>query len=144
VVTKKESLERLAAVRLFEGFSKTDLRHLLDVAKVVHHDAGHEIISEGARAASFQLIIDGEARVVRGGRTAARLGPGDFFGEMALIDGRRRTADVIAETAMTTLGIANWEFKALLRQRPSMALPLLQHLTGRVRELQRREDSLRA
>jgi CRP-like cAMP-binding protein len=144
VVTKKESLERLAAVRLFEGFNKTDLRHLLDVAKVVHHDAGHTIITEGDTGAGLQLIIGGEARVVRGGRTAARLGPGDFFGEMALIDGKPRTATVIADSAMTTLGISGWDFRAVVRNRPTMAWALLEHLTGRIREMQKREDELRS
>ena len=144
MVTKKENLERLAAVRLFEGFNKTDLRHLLDVSKVVHHDAGHTIITEGDKGAGLQLIIEGQANVLRGGRTVARLGPGDFFGEMALIDGKPRTASVIAENAMTTLGISGWDFRGLVKQRPTMAWALLEHLTSRVRELQTREDQLRA
>ena len=60
--------------------SKSDLKHLLDISKTVHHDEGHTIIHEGDTGAGFQLILEGEARVVRGGRTAARLGPGGFFG----------------------------------------------------------------
>ena len=144
MVTKKESLERLAAVRLFSGFNMTDLRHLLDVSKVVHHDAGHTIITEGDKGAGLQLIIEGTAKIVRGGRTVTRLGPGDFFGEMALIDGRPRTATVVAEDRMTTLGISGWDFRGLVKQRPTMAWALLAHLTGRVRELQTREDRLRA
>ena len=144
MVTKKESLERLAAVRLFEGFNKADLRHLLDVSKVVHHEAGHTIITEGDRGAGLQLIIAGDARVVRGGRTAARLGPGDFFGELALIDGKPRTATVIADSDMTTLGISGWDFRAVVRKRPTMAWAMAEHLSGRIREMQKREDELRA
>ena len=144
MVTKKESLEHLAAVRLFEGFNKTDLRHLLDVAKVVHHEAGHTIITQGDTGAGFQLIVDGDARVIRGNRTVARLGPGDFFGELAVIDGQPRTATVVAETAMTTLGISGWDFRAVVRNRPEMGWALLEHLSGRIREMQKREDELRA
>lgn len=144
MVTKKESLEQLAAVRLFAGFTKTDLRHLLDVAKVVHHVAGHTIITEGDKGAGFQLIVAGTARVVRGNRTAARLGPGDFFGELALIDGKPRTATVVAESAMTTLGISGWDFRAVVQKRPTMAWALAEHLSGRIREMQKREDELRA
>jgi CRP/FNR family transcriptional regulator len=144
VVTKKERLERLAAVRLFSGLGKTDLKYLLDIARVVNHDEGHTIMSEGERGAGFHLIIDGEARVVRGGRTAARLGAGDFFGEMAVIDEGPRSASVIAATPLTALYIASWDFRPLVKRRPEMAWKLLLHFTGRVREMQKREDTLRA
>lgn len=144
VVTKKERLERLGSVRLFAGLNKADLKYLLDISRIVYHDEGHTIIHEGDRGAGFQLILDGEARVVRGGRTAVRLGPGEFFGEMALIDEGPRTATVIAITPMTTLGIAAWDFRALVKSRPEMAWRLLVHMTGRLREAQKREDMLRA
>ena len=144
MVTKKESLERLGSVRLFAGLSKADLKYLLDISKVVHHNEGHIIISEGDRGAGFQLILEGEARVVRGGRTVARLGPGAFFGEMALIDEGPRTATVIAATPLTVLAIAAWEFRPLVQRRPQMAWKLLVYLTGRLREAQKKEDALRA
>lgn len=144
MVTKKERLERLGSVRLFEELSKADLKYLDDISVIVHHDEGHTIIGEGDRAAGFQLILEGEARVVRGGRTVVRLGPGEFFGEMALIDEGPRTADVIAATPMTTLGISGWDFRPLVKRRPDMAWKLLVHLTGRLRESQKREDALRA
>ncbi len=144
MVTKKERLQRLGSVRRFKGLSKADLRYLLDISKIVHHDEGHTIISEGRRGTGFHLILKGEARVVRGGRTAVRLGPGEFFGEMALIDEGARTAAVIAATPMTTLGITAWDFRALVKRRPGMAWMLLVHLTGRLREAQKREDAFRA
>jgi CRP/FNR family transcriptional regulator len=144
VVTKKEQLELLGSVPLFEGLSKADVKHLVDISKVVFHDEGHTIIHEGDHGAGFQLILDGEARVVRGGRTAARLGPGEFFGEMALIDEGPRTATVIASTPMTTLGIASWNFRPLVKGRPEMAWKLLVFLTVRLRAAQKREDMLRA
>jgi CRP-like cAMP-binding protein len=144
LATKKERLDRLGAVRLFEGLNQTDLRYLLDISKVVDHHEGHTIITEGEAGAGFQLILEGEARVVRGDRTVAHLGPGDFFGEMSLIDGGPRTATVIADTPLTTLGIAGWDFRALVKRRPDMAWVLLDHVTCRLREAQAHEDSIRA
>lgn len=144
MVTKKESLERLGSVRLFDGLSKADIRILYEITKIVHHDEGHTIISEGDQAAGFQLILEGEARVVRGGRTVARLGPGEFYGEMALIDQGARTATVIAATPLTVLAIAAWDFRPLVKRRPEMAWKLLVHLTGRLREAQKQQDALRS
>lgn len=144
VPTQKQRIERLSSVPLFEGMSKADLKSILDISQLVHHEAGHTIIREGESGAGFQLILDGEVRVVRGGRTAARLGPGDFFGEMALIDEGPRTATVISVTPVTSLGIVAWEFRPLLKRRPDMAWKLLVHLTGRLREAQRMQDALRA
>jgi CRP-like cAMP-binding protein len=144
MTTKKAMAERLRSVRLFQGLSKADLNYVVDIAKVVHHDDGHTITREGDRGAGMQVILEGEARVVRGGRTAARLGPGDFFGEMALIDEGPRTATVIAATPMTTIGIASWDFRPLVKRRPEMAWKLLVHMTGRLRIAQKREDALLA
>jgi CRP-like cAMP-binding protein len=74
----------------------------------------------------------------------ARLGPGEVFGEMALIDGGPRTATVIAETDTTTFAIATWDFRALVKKRPGMCWSLLISMTERLREAQKREDEIRA
>jgi len=144
VFSKKERLGRLAEVKLFKDLSKADLRELEDIGRVVHHAADHVIIDEGETGAGFHMILSGEARVVRGGRTVARLLPGDFFGEMALIDGGPRTATVTADTEMTTFSIASWDFRTLVKKRPGMAWSLLVSVTERLREAQKREDAIRA
>jgi CRP/FNR family transcriptional regulator len=144
VVTKKERMERLSGVRLFSDLSGRDLREIVDASSIVHYDEGETIIAEGEKGVGFQLILEGEARVVRGGRTMARLGPDDFFGEMALIDEGPRTATVVAATPMTAIAIASWDFRPLVRSRPGMAWGLLVHLTGRLRDAMKREDELRA
>ncbi len=144
MVTKKERLAQLSEVRLFEGLSGNDLRHIVDVSGLVHHDAGDVIINEGDKGVGFELILEGEVRVVRNNRTIARLGKGDFFGEMALIDQGPRTASIVADTDVMTIGIASWDFRPLVKSRPNMAWALLVHLTGRLRESQKSEDSLRA
>jgi CRP/FNR family transcriptional regulator, cyclic AMP receptor protein len=144
VVTKKERLERLGEVRLFQDLTKADVKELGDIGRVVHHPAGHTIIDEGETGAGFHLVLSGDARVVRGGKTVARLTIGDFFGEMALIDGGPRTASVVADSALTTFSIAGWDFRALVKRRPNMAWALLVHVTQRLRDAQRREDTLLA
>lgn len=144
MAANSEQAQRLGTVPLFRELSEEDLQLVLDISRVVHHEAGHVITSEGDRGASFQLILDGEAEVVRGGRTAVRLGPGEFFGEMALIDEGVRTATVTAATPMTTLAITGWDFRPLVKSRPEMAWRMLVHLTGRLREAQRREDARRS
>ncbi len=144
MVSQKESLERLGSVRLFEGLTKTDLKHLLGISKVVNHEADHTIVSEGESGAGFHLILAGEAKVVRGDKTLARLGPGDFFGEMALIDSGPRTATVVGDGPLTTLAITAWDFRPFVKTRPDLAWKLLVHLTRRLREEQKGHDALLA
>lgn len=144
MVTQKESLERLGSVRLFEGLTKTDLKHLLSISKVVDHGEGHTIVSEGESGAGFHLILAGEAKVVRDDKTLARLGPGDFFGEMALIDSGPRTATVVGDGPLTTLAITAWDFRPFVKARPDLAWKLLVHLTQRLRQEQKGHDALLA
>jgi len=142
--SKKERVSRLGQVRLFKELSKSDLKELEDIGRVVEHAAGHTIIDQGESGAGFHMILSGEVKVVRGGRTVARLGPGEAFGEMALIDGGPRTATVVAETDTTTFAIATWDFRALVKKRPGMSWSLLLSMTERLREAQRKEDEIRA
>lgn len=106
------------------------------------HRAGRSVVTERKGGVGFHLILDGEADVVRGGRTMAKLGPGDFFGEMTLIDGAPRSASVIAATDVTTMVLSQWEFRPLVKANPEMAWRLIVHLTGRIREEQQAAASL--
>ena len=142
--TKKERLERLSKTRLFSDLSGNDLRHVVNVSGVQTYDEGEAIIREGEGGVGFQLILEGECKVIRNDRTLAKLGPDDFFGEMALIDEGPRTATIVAATPMTTLSIASWDFRPLVKSRPEMAWKLLVHLTGRLRDEQKSRDELRA
>jgi len=142
--SKKDRASKLGQVRLFKELSKSDLKELEDIGRVVEHAAGHTIIDQGESGAGFHMILTGEVKVVRGGRTVARLGPGEVFGEMALIDGGPRTATVEAETDTTTFAIATWDFRALVKKRPGMSWSLLLSMTERLREAQRKEDEIRA
>ncbi len=88
---------------------------------------------------AFYVIVDGNARVVKGkivtARREADLGPGDFFGELALLDGERRTATVVAATPLTTVRIERAAFRRLLREEPELALKLLEGMARRTRKI---------
>ena len=144
MATKKEKLEKLAAVPLFSDLSKRTLGKILENSKEVTHVAGQTVVTQGHEGAGFHMILSGQAKVVRGGRKRVTLGPGEYFGEMALLDGGRRTATVVAETDLITLYLAQWGFKPLVRENPQMAWKIVVHLTKRLREEQKGTDALRA
>jgi CRP-like cAMP-binding protein len=101
--------------------------------KPVTHHEGKTLCKSGDLGIGLHIITDGRARVAIKGRTMARLEPGDFFGELALIDGGHRTADVIAESVVETLALSAWSLKTLLRKNPSVALRMLEELAKRLR-----------
>jgi len=142
LATKQEKLDLLAAVPLFSEASKKDLERILSTTKETTHTEGESIVTEGRGGVGFHLITDGKAKVVRGGRTVATLGPGEFFGEMALVDDAPRSASVIADTDLATLVISKWEFRPLVRSNPELAWKLIEHLVARVREEQSGRDAL--
>jgi CRP-like cAMP-binding protein len=142
LITKQEKLDLLGAVPLFDDLSKKDLERILNTAKETTHPDGEAVMTEGRGGVGFHLIIDGKARVVRGQRTVAHLGPGEFFGEMALVDDAPRSASVFADTELTTLVLSKWEFRPLVRTHPELAWKLIEHLVARVREEQTGRDAL--
>ncbi len=97
----------LADVPLFAGLSRRHLRRLAGLAEEVPFGAGRTVVQNGSRGNAFYVIVEGTAKVLAGysTRTFARLGPGDFFGELALLDGGPRTASVVAETPLVTIRI---------------------------------------
>jgi CRP/FNR family cyclic AMP-dependent transcriptional regulator len=136
-VSKKEVLSMLASVPLFEGLSRRELTTVYEAGKEVTFDEGKPIVEEGATGAGFHLILEGEAAVLVGGRKRASLGPGDYFGEMALLDGGPRSATVKAMTPVHTLTLASWAFVPLVDKNPPIARKLLVELSRRLRNLER-------
>lgn len=124
---------QLAKVPIFSGCSKRELQIIGRAAKEVRHKEGTVIAREGERGIGLFLILDGECRVSIGGRTKSKLGPGDFFGEVALLDGGPRTATVTASTPVRLVGITGWVFRGLLMEHPSIALRTLEGVAGRLR-----------
>jgi CRP/FNR family transcriptional regulator, cyclic AMP receptor protein len=133
VVNRSEIAKQLQAVPLFSGLTKKELGVVGGVAKEVSASPGDVLAKEGESGVGFFLIVTGTARVVVGGRTRRRLGSGDTFGEIALLDGGPRTATVVAETEMSLLGITAWAFKSLLTEYPSITLKLLEEVASRLR-----------
>jgi CRP/FNR family transcriptional regulator len=136
---KHPGVRLLAKVPLFQGLSQTHLRAVAQLAEEVHYSAGRMIVRTDTPGIAFYVIVEGQAKVLRGKIASAQgtwtLGPGDFFGEMALLDGGPRTASVVAETPLTTIRIERVPFRAMLKQEPDIALKLLEGMAQRMRGL---------
>jgi CRP-like cAMP-binding protein len=131
----------LKQVPLFGGLSDRELKRLAGDFKERDYDAGMTPLREEHMSGiGFFVITEGEASVSRGGKELARLGPGDHFGELALISDRARTATVTAETPLRTAMLTSWEFKQIVKDNPEIAWTLLQHVVGLLVDSQERSD----
>jgi CRP-like cAMP-binding protein len=99
----------------------------------VRHAAGAVVATEGEPGAGLFVIDQGEADVTIGGKKLNHLGPGDFFGEMALLDGGPRTATVTATTELSLFALTEWVYRGLLTEHPSIALRTLEAMAARLR-----------
>jgi len=134
-LTHDRKSELLAAVRLFDGVDETGIGRIADVVLEVDFSPDRVIARQGEIGSGFFVITAGSARVVRDGERIADLGPGDFFGELSVLDGRPRVAQVIATEATTCLALSTWDFEAVVLDQPRVALAILRGLAGRLREL---------
>ncbi len=132
-MSQSEIVAKLATVPIFSECSKRELGVIARAAKEVSHRKGTVIAREGERGIGLFLILQGECEVTIGGKRKAKLGPGDFFGEVALLDGGPRTATVTALTDVKLVGITAWVFRGLLMEHPSIALKTLEAVAGRLR-----------
>lgn len=126
-------LGTLAEVPLFDGLSKRHLRRIAKLARIRRFASGSAIVRTGDPGRAFYVVLDGTAKVVRAGRRARRLGAGEYFGEMALLDDAPRSADVVAEGEVVALSIDRAGFGKLLRAEPALAQALLRTLAARLR-----------
>ena len=125
--------EVLGTLPIFSACSKKELSSIAAAGKEVPFPAGRVICREGESGIGIHIILEGETKVQVGGRTKRRLGPGAFFGEIALLDGGPRTATVIAETPVRTFSLTSWAFKSLLKSQPTLALKMLEEVCRRIR-----------
>jgi CRP-like cAMP-binding protein len=109
-------------------------------AKHVTHKEDTVLAREGDRGVGLFLILNGDAKVTIGGKQKAKLSSGDFFGEIALLDGGARTATVTSTSPIELLGLTEWVFRGLLMEHPSIALKTLESLAGRLREASQNAD----
>jgi CRP/FNR family transcriptional regulator, cyclic AMP receptor protein len=132
-ITRAKQAELLSAVPLFAHCSRRDLRAVARLVREVELPAGHTLIREDAPVAySFFILVDGAAEVRRRGRRVATLGPGDVFGEMALILRRPRTASVKLTEPTRLLAISAHHFRPLLIDSPEIQFKLLEALAERL------------
>jgi CRP/FNR family cyclic AMP-dependent transcriptional regulator len=127
------SVAALKRVSLFEDLDDRDLERLANEFKERSFPAGASVVSEGASGAAFFVITDGYATVTVHGEERATLGPGDHFGEIALLDEGVRSATVIAATELRCYGLTPWEFRPFVEEHPQVAWKLLQALARRLR-----------
>ena len=132
----------LKQVPLFSDLSDRELKRLADDFKERDFEPGTTPLREERMSGiGFFVITEGEASVSRDGRALARLGPGDHFGELALISDRARTATVTAETPLRTAMLASWEFREIVKDNPEIAWKLLQHVVGLLVDTQERSGA---
>ena len=123
----------LGKVPMFAGCSQRELQVVARAVREVGHKAGTVIAREGEPGIGLFVIREGTASVTIGGSRKGTLGAGEFFGEIALLDGGPRTATVTAETDVQLLGLTEWVFRGLVQEHPSIAVKTLQAMASRLR-----------
>jgi CRP-like cAMP-binding protein len=134
-LTRDRKSALLAAARLFDGVDAEGMDRIAAAAVEVDFPADHVIARQGEIGTGFFVIVDGGVRVVRDGDTIATLGTGDFFGELSILDGRPRVAQVVADGPTSCLALASWDFEAVLLAEPRVSLAILRGLAARLRDL---------
>jgi CRP/FNR family transcriptional regulator, cyclic AMP receptor protein len=134
-LTHDHRTELLARAPLLAGVDAEGVAMIAQRVIEVDFPKDAVITRQGEVGTGFFLVASGSVRVVRNGETIARIGPGDFFGELSVLDGRPRVAQVIADEPTVCLALASWDFEAVVKEEPAVALGILRGLAGRLREL---------
>jgi CRP/FNR family transcriptional regulator, cyclic AMP receptor protein len=124
----------IKSAKLFKDLPEGELKSIERELKTVQHPAGHEIVVRGSQGVGFMIITEGTVTVSTVQGKARKLGPGDSFGEMALLDHEGRSATIKTDTDVTLASIPEWNFKSFLQEHPTVAYRLLQVLSQRVRQ----------
>jgi CRP/FNR family cyclic AMP-dependent transcriptional regulator len=132
------TVKALRATDLFSSLSRRSLATIAETVKVINHPAGKQLVTEGGEGVGFHLILEGTVSLVVGGKRRGRLGPGEYFGEMSMIDGGPRSATITTETPVTMLYLSAWQFRPILKSEPEIARALLLVMCARLREANKR------
>ncbi|MGZ4103658.1 MAG: cyclic nucleotide-binding domain-containing protein [Actinomycetota bacterium] len=130
-------VDMLAKVDLFTVLTRKEVKKIHDAGKEVLFRSGRTIVTEGESGVGFHLILEGKAKVSVKGRLRATLGPGDYFGEMAIIDRGPRSASVTADGDVRTLAIASWDFLPVLSENFEMCKKIMVELSQRLRRTEK-------
>jgi CRP/FNR family transcriptional regulator, cyclic AMP receptor protein len=128
------TVDLLKKVPLFSGLDQRELKRLTGSFKERTFDVGEPVAVEGEAGAGFFVIESGEAVVTVHGEERGRLGPGDYFGDVAMIDQGDRTATVQADSELKCYGLTFWDFRPLVESDARIAWPLLQAMAQRLRD----------
>jgi CRP/FNR family cyclic AMP-dependent transcriptional regulator len=130
----KEQIELLKTVPIFSVCSQKELRTVAQLGMTVEAEAGAALTTRGMPGREFFLVLEGVASCRMGRREVRRFGPGDFFGEMAILYGGVRTADVVATSEMRLLVLDSREFRSMLMTTPLIGTKMLANLAERLSE----------
>jgi CRP/FNR family transcriptional regulator, cyclic AMP receptor protein len=126
-------IEALQRVPLFADLNKRELQKIARLFKKRHFSKGETLVKEGTGGAAFFVIESGEATVFIGGKARATLKPGDYFGEIALIDEGTRMATITASSELISYGITYWDFRPLVEKNGVVGWKLLQRMANMLR-----------
>jgi CRP-like cAMP-binding protein len=126
--------DQLKQIPLFAGLDDRELRPIANTLRERTFKAGQPVTEEGRSGVGFFVIESGEATVSVDGKDVRKLGPGDYFGEIALISEGARSATIVADTDLVCHGLTSWDFKPIVESHSSIAWKLLQTLAQRVAE----------
>jgi CRP-like cAMP-binding protein len=134
-LSRDQKIDMLGSMPLFEGVDAEDVGGIADRSVEVDYAAGGVIVREGEIGTGFFVVVSGAVRVVRDGETISTLGPGEFFGELSVLDHRPRNAQVVAAEPTACLALASWDLEAVISEQPRVALAMLRVLAGRLRDV---------
>ncbi len=134
-LTRDEKIELLGRMPLFAGVGPDELGRVAERAVELETPADGVILRQGEIGTGFFVVVAGRVRVVRDGETIASLGPGEFFGELSVLDRLPRNAQVAAEEPTTCIALASWDLEAVLAEEPQIALAMLRAMAGRLRAI---------
>ena len=133
MAVKTDPTESLRRVPLLAGLDRKELELLAKLAKEQRYEPGASIVKSGASGHGLYIIKEGNVSVVRDGQKLASMGPGQFFGEVSVLDGGPRTADVRADTETVCLTLISWEIKPLLMDNAGISYKMLLEMVKRLR-----------
>ncbi|MGA8663482.1 MAG: cyclic nucleotide-binding domain-containing protein [Thermoplasmata archaeon] len=119
---------------LLSGLKDRQLKLLARHAQVRHIAKDTLVVKRGEKGIGFYVILDGRVQVRKGSTVLARLGPGDYFGELALFDNRARSADVVATEPTSVVVLSRWEFWGFASEKPEILRIILQEMARRLAE----------
>jgi len=130
-------VEMLEKCSLWSGLDTQDLKAIVKVSKQQKFQSGKTIVKKGDEGTGFYLVLDGAVEIRSDGKILSKLGPGQFFGEMSIVDTQPRSADVVVVEPSRVLFLSSWSFKSLISERPRIAVKMLQEFVRRLRNTDR-------